>query len=479
MAVNVFVFSYLYRYPGPDIHQEQSKFITNSKLLVASPAVLFSNYPRVKGLQGITLNQCHKEVVWPPWERQSITRVLPAVPASCSLLMKGDAEETERVRNQLSSWKNAISDSYYLHHYLTNCSAIQSEFNNFYVSQEEKDFPIAYQMVLHSSIQQVVRFLKVVYRPHNAYCVHIDKKSSRIFRNSFKTLARCLPNLHIARKSYDVRYQTIDQVDAMRSCYTELLDQSSVEWKYTINLCGKELPFKTNREIVTELKKLKGSNLANPGISLVDLRTPVLLRKRIHNRVIRNPIVKYSSEPLDPVPHDIPVYKNQTFFALTPDFVRFLFQNEKANDFYLFLRDTRYPDEQYITTLNHLPEAPGGFSNLVTYKLLDALPQVSMTYWVEVFHYLFRVLPDGLTKVFSPNGLRCQHLNSVHRVCIASVSDLPDLLTDSHAHNVFFFNKYLQEDDHVVMNCAEQELLRRNQLEFQIDCKHQHQKPKH
>lgn len=476
MAINVLVFSYLYHYPGLDVNQEQKKFI-NSKLLIASPVLLFSNYPRVKGLQGISLDQCQKKVVWPPWERHSITRTLPTVPASCSLLWKGDAEESKRVMEKLSKWKNVISDSYFLRHYLTNCSAIQSEFNNFYVSQEEIDFPIAYQMVIHASVQQVVRFLKVIYRSHNAYCVHIDKKSSSLLKQSFETLAKCLPNFHIARKSYDVRYQTIDQVDAMRSCYTELLDQSSVQWKYTINLCGKELPLKTNREIVRELKSLKGANLVNPGISLMDYRTPLVMRKRIHNRIIRNPIVKFSSEPLDPVPHNIQVYKNQTFFALMPDFVRFLFENEKANDFYLFLRETRYPDEQYITTLNRLPEAPGGFNNLVTYKLLDNLPQVSMTYWVEPFHYLSRVLPDALTKLYSPNGLRCQHLNSVHRVCIASVSDLPDLLADSRTHNVFFFNKYLQEDDHVVMNCAEQELLRRNQLEFQFDCKNQQQKP--
>ena len=475
MAVNVFVFSYLYLYPGLNVKlsQEQNNFISNSKLAVASPLVLFNNYPRVKGLQGISLSQCHKEVVWPPWERQSITRLLPAVHANCPLLWKGDSEETKRVRHQLGTWKNMVSNSHFFRHYLTNCSTIQSEFNNFYVSQEEKDFPIAYQMVLYTSLQQVVRFLKVIYRPHNAYCVHVDQKSTYLFRKSFEALAKCLPNLRIARKSYNVRYQTIDQVDAMRSCYSELLDQSSVAWKYTVNLCGKELPFKTNREMVRELKSLKGANLVNPGVSLIDPRTALEMRKRILNRVIRNPIVKFSSEPLDPIPHNIPVYKNQTFFALTPEFVQFLFENDKAIDFYLFLRETRYPDEQYVTSLNRLPEAPGGYSNLVANKLLDNLPQVSMTYWVEPFHYVSRVLPEAFTKFFSPH-LRCQHLNNVHRVCIALVSDMPDLLADSRAHNVLFFNKYLEEDDHVVMNCAEQELLRRNQLEFQIDCKKQH-----
>ena len=52
-------------------------------------------------------------------------------------------------------------------------------------------------------------------------------------------------------------------------------------------------------------------------------------------------------------------------------------------------------------------------------------------------------------------------------MCIALVSDMPDLLADSRAHNVFF-NKYLEEDDHVVMNCAEQ--AEKKSTSWQIDC---------
>lgn len=469
VVINLLIFSYLYRYPSIRVDEEQKNFIAvrSGVKITSTPVALFNNYPHITGLSSISLNHCHRKMSWPAWNRGVVTRMSPPIEANCPLLWKGDKNEKSRVKTQLSSWKNSISDSHYYSHYLTNCSAIQAEFSNFYISQEEKNFPIAFLMNIHTSLQQVVRFLKVIYRPHNTYCVHIDKKSSSLLKHSFEVLSKCLPNFIVARKTYNVLYETIDQVDALRSCYSELLDQKAVAWKYAILLCGREIPMKTNRELVRILRGMQGANVVNPGVLLHDRRVAYDMRRRILYRVSRHPIVRFSTEPLDPVPHDIRVYKNHTFNALTPEFVHFLFTNEKAADFYLFLRDTRYPDEQYFTSLNHLPEAPGGHSMLVTNNLLDKLPQVAMAYWVGVHNYI----PKVFTKLYYPD-LRCQDGHQVHFVCIATISDLLHIQTDTLNYNVMFFNKYLEEFDHVVMDCAEEELLKRNRLEYYTDCKH-------
>lgn len=465
-AINIFVFSYSYRNPTTrsDVVEQQKS--VRAPVGVSTPPVLFNNYPHLTEAAKLTLDQCKKKPFWLPWERGVVTRMSPSIRANCERLWKGDEKEAESVQQQLYGWQNGISDRYYLKHYLTNCSVIKSEFNNFYVSQEEIEFPIAYLLNIHASLQQIVRFLKVIYRPHNVYCIHMDTKSPDTLQQSMRILAKCLPNVHLAKKQYNVLHETIDQVDALRSCYTDLLNiMDSVGWKYAINLCGRELPLNTNREIVRKLRNMKGANVVNPGVHLQDPRISYDFRRRILYRVKRTPVVLFSSEPLDPVPHNMPVYKNNTFVALTPDFVRFLFDNNKAFDFYLFLRNTRYPDEQYFVSLNRLPEAPGGHALLVKNKLLSTLPQVSMSYWIMYYHFLPQTFAEVLYRDF-----RCNSGYFVHNVCIVGVGDLQSIAADRLSSNVMFFNKYYEEYDHVVMDCAEAELLKRNRKEFESDC---------
>ena len=402
---------------------------------------------------------------WPP-DHVTLTTLSPPVERSCPLLWSGDKDELLRVKRQLASWKNSLSDETFVSLYLSGCSSIRHEFDNFYVSKIEKDFPLAFLVNVHTSLQQVFRFLKSIYRPHNIYCFHVDVKSSSVLRSAFSKLASCLPNVVIASKVYDVMYASIDQIDALRSCYKELLRFDGGKWKYAINVCGRELPLKTNREMVETLLDMKYVNVVNPGVSLDAPDTHPDIRKRILYRIRRRPHGGYSNEPLGPVPLDIPVYKNNTFVALTRPFVQFMFSDDTANDFYLFLRDTRFPDEQYFTTLNRLPSAPGGYDKLVQYSLLDILPQVSVSYWIEGVH---SILPQSLKRYFNVTG-RCHDKFLAHSVCIGSSGDLQSIKVDFMNSRVFFFNKYFEEYDHVIMDCVEEELLLKNKREFVNDC---------
>ena len=52
------------------------------------------------------------------------------------------------------------------------------------VSQEEKQFPIAFGLTIHKSARLFERILRAIYMPNNVYCIHVDKKSSSVFREA-------------------------------------------------------------------------------------------------------------------------------------------------------------------------------------------------------------------------------------------------------------------------------------------------------
>lgn len=461
--INFVVFSYSYWCHSTDFPRQDVQPVTVVPDNPSLPPLLHKKH--LKNTV-ITMDLCSKNFSWPAWENRRVTELMPPVKADCDKLWKGSESEIELVKKRLENWENIVLDNVFIRDYLTDCEMMQQDFMNFYTSEEEKQFPIAYLMNVHTDLQQIVRFLKVIYRPHNAYCIHVDKKSTPTFHKGMAALVKCLPNIQLAKNTYDVLYETIDQVDALRSCYSELV-HSDIKWKYALNLCGRELPLMTNREIVKLLKDMKGANVVNPGIYIQDSHVNFDIRRRVLHRIKRTPITHFTTEPLGPVPHDIPVYKNTTFAALMPKFVDFLLKNHKANDFYHFLRDTKYPDEQYFTSLNRLPEAPGGYHLLVKHNLLETLPQVSIAYWTSAAS--FNLLPHQLFNTLYPNA-RCRGGYSIHSVCVVGVTDLPHLAIDREQLNAMFFNKYIPDQDHVVMDCMEQDLLNRNRKEFLLDC---------
>ena len=62
---------------------------------------------------------------------------------------------------------------------------------------------------------------------------------------------------------------------------------------------------------------------------------------------------------------------------------------------------------------------------------------------------------------------QCKGIN-VHNICIVTSGDLHQLdysYDPNKDHQTFFHNKFFIERDRVVMDCAEEELLRRNRQE--------------
>ena len=289
------------------------------------------------------------------WRNGLVTVMRPEVSRNCSLLFQGDPDEVQRVMRENERWKSTQHDREFFDWTLSgNCTRIRDEFfHHFYVSREEINFPLAFSMSIHDSPQQVVRLLKVIYRPHNLYCIHYDLKSPSKFRQVFDNIAKCLTNVFIPYKLVRVNWGDYTILDAQLSCITDLYDaRLRVEWKYLITLCGKELPLRTNSEIVKLLKPLNGTS------ALIHLDMPEEERWRIERRNYVNSKGKLiqTRRKLGPVPYNLKIYKSLAYFGLTPEFVNFVLHDSKAKALLHFMRQgVSSAEEHFFSTLFLLP----------------------------------------------------------------------------------------------------------------------------
>ncbi len=109
-----------------------------------------------------------------------------------------------------------------------------------------------------------MRLLKLLYRPHNQYCISPDKKSGPLFIGVFRNLAKCLDNVHLVSTLREVKWGHKSIMESEMCCYKDLMNirdkqAKKDKWKYVINLCGKELPLTTNHEMVSHLVYLNGA----------------------------------------------------------------------------------------------------------------------------------------------------------------------------------------------------------------------------
>ncbi len=131
------------------------------------------------------------------------------------------------------------------------------------VPNDAPEFPIAFTVVAHKEFARLARLLRMIYRPQNTYCIHIDKRSSQQFRTAVENLASCLgENVVLIPKeeSTEVKWGDANVFEPQLVCARNLL-RKNAEWRYMVNCVGQEFPLRTNREMVAALKALNGSNL--------------------------------------------------------------------------------------------------------------------------------------------------------------------------------------------------------------------------
>ncbi|XP_067430693.1 beta-1,3-galactosyl-O-glycosyl-glycoprotein beta-1,6-N-acetylglucosaminyltransferase 4-like [Thunnus thynnus] len=303
--------------------------------------------------------------------------------------------------------------------------------------EEEKDFPLAYSMVVHKSAWMVERLIKAIYSPSNIYCIHYDQKSPAQFIAAMEGLARCLPNIFIASKREAVFYASISRLKADLNCLSDLL-RSEVKWKYVINLCGQDFPLKSNIELISELKKLNGTNM-------LETSRPSEQKKQrfTFHHELRDISFEYHKLPVKtdqtktPPPHGIEMFSGNAYFVLSHDFVVYMDSSVVVKDFLAWSEDTYSPDEHFWATLVRLPGVPGEVPRSQP-DITDLMSKTRLVKW----QYLEENLYPPCTG---------KHIRSV---CIYGAAETRWLLNYGH----WFANKFDPKVDPIVIQCLEEKL---------------------
>ena len=396
------------------------------------------------------------------WRKGVVSQLGPPLKRNCLELRKNPKAEMERVHMnaQVKNWKsNKPWQQFAIAYKKKSCKEIRHEFqNNFYVSQTEKDFPLAYIFVVYTNAGQILRLLKAIYRPHNLYCIHPDARQGNEFASFFKAVAKCLDNVFVVSKPVRVYYGHISITNAQLNCMSDLEKYPATRWKYVINLCGREIPLKTNREIVESLKKLNGYTALNLGHLTPNFWTS---RFKFKYNINKKGNMYRTHQRQSKPPKGIKIYKSMNFIAASRQFVRFLLYNPLSTSLHMYLGTVYVPEEHFYSSLYALPQAKGA-KPPTEVATQNEIPTVDKSIWIT-------------TKWHKRNlGFYCPGRRVVHSICILTTRDLERVqkIGMSTKYTPFFFNKYFLEWDPTPMDCMEERLVTTNVEEYQRDCVH-------
>ena len=242
------------------------------------------------------------------------------------------------------------------------------------------------------------------------------------------------------------------------NCLADLLEHRRLrqqhQWRYVINLCGKELPVVTTREMVTRLMKLGGaSSIVTQSCAKKKM---IIQRRLVHpvelsgdgRRIVMNKDRKLEGRPFSLTQY----HKSSSYNALSYQFAHYLIFNSTARKVYDFFKKTSNAEEHYYATMFHLPGTPGGFDKTVHKSNYF---EVSGSYWTK-------------SNTFQHTKVHGCHGKAMHNVCVLTAGDLPLVVKDGKRH--LFFNKYFMDYDHTIMECMEQGIVERNKLEYELEC---------
>lgn len=291
-------------------------------------------------------------------------------------------------------------------------------------SQEEADFPLAFNLLVHTKLDQVEGLLRAIYRPQNLYCIHVDAKASKEFIAGVRAICGCFENVFVAARLEVLTWGGYNRLQADINCMSEQVNRS-VPWRYLINTAGLAYPLKTIEEMVKVLKIYNGAN------DIEGIYGSRVLKSRFEKEWVEIPSegkVKSTGKKNPPPPHEIDIVRGSAYGIFSREFVEYILNDRRAVDLLEWSKKTWSPDELYWATLHHThsnPQlrTPGGFSGYPSDKP-----------WLAVWANWY------------PNSC---HGRMVRGVCIFGVGDLPLLLE----HREFFANKFYDDYEPLALEC--------------------------
>ncbi|KAK7489249.1 hypothetical protein BaRGS_00019501 [Batillaria attramentaria] len=311
---------------------------------------------------------------------------------------------------------------------LNTCDDLKVQHGYFWwpVTGEERDFPLAFGIKVHEKPHIAERLLRVIWRPHNFYCIHVDKKTPDDVFAVFQKLADCFHNVFLTDVRIRLVYASIFSLMSDIECMKMAL-RSNVSWKYYLNLSGQEFPLKTNFEIVQILSLLNGTND-------IPSHPPAANNQLYYRRkhVIINEEIYQTQREKPPFAYKIVHRKGSAYGAFSRPFLQVALTDRLAVELLDWLNDTWAPDELFWSTLNYLPGYPGGLRADVSHEEGTFLSRALAWYW---------------------DKYRCQgHYRRL--VCVFGSGDLPWLVRRPE----LIANKFDEDTDPVVVDCLEKML---------------------
>ncbi|CAF0798589.1 unnamed protein product [Rotaria sp. Silwood1] len=365
-------------------------------------------------------------------------------PVSCQNLFESDPNELKHALALLSGSKYLplIADNKY-NITFEQCHIYRSErFNESFHGEDtsiNQQFPLAFNILMHEKVEQFERLLRIIYRPQNYYCIHVDSDASISVYEGVKSIVQCFNNVVLSSKREKVIYATFSRLQADLNCMQDLIKYPS--WKYLLNVANTELPLKTNSELVQILSIYRGYNDIEGRWKTRDMiRTEYVWKISNTTGASYLSHLRPINEKKKPPPGNVEIVKGSAYGAFSRAFVEFIQTNPVAKELLDWSRDTFSPDEHYWATLNyniHL-HAPGGYQ-----------AKSDPTEWTARF-----VIWDRH---------KC-HGHVVHGICIFSTVDLPVL---SNRHELFA-NKFHLNVDPIVYQCLEELLINRSKINLPL-----------
>jgi hypothetical protein len=277
----------------------------------------------------------------------------------CKLLFEDDDSErnkSTRLMRELRGDKREITlldDSNFIFD-ASKCSLFRKirGYDRHKISNFETQFPLAYTILVDKNVEQFERLLRVIYRPQNVYCIHVDIKSAVDVKRAIESIVECFDNVFLPTKNERVVYAHFSLLKAQLNCMGDLLNLDNlinvekhprltnkkvIKWKYWLNSPGTFLPIRTNLEITRIL------NMYN-GTSDVEIHKIHPNPDRIYTVVkLQSDDWVYSSEIKSSPPYNFSILKGSNYIAASRLFVDYIINSEFARNLTAWSMDTRVP----------------------------------------------------------------------------------------------------------------------------------------
>jgi beta-1,6-N-acetylglucosaminyltransferase 4 len=159
-------------------------------------------------------------------------------PVDCKLLFEWDKSEMDKSLEILQKLRNKditnkpIIDLLKTENYIFNeskCDLFKQirGYNSHRVEESELEMPIAFSILTHDNLEQLERLLRIIYRQHNVYCIHVDSKTDPKDKEAIESITKCFSNVFIATKLEQVYYAHFSRVQADLNCMSDLINPNS------------------------------------------------------------------------------------------------------------------------------------------------------------------------------------------------------------------------------------------------------------